>query len=163
MDLRYDNQIIVNPDMQRTAKAGGVESRRRESSCGYGSEAGGDDHSVAPNDRVVPKPAFELTEKKVDPKGAANGGKKTTARAKRKKTAKAGKATAGAKTVSAKSVPLAPATGQAVDVKSAHQGAQSSSRSAGRFPAARRAASHSGQAADWWAEAQSRRGKDPGE
>ena len=91
VDLRYDNQIIVNPDMQRSGEAGGVTSGSGESGGRSGSEAGGAGHALAPHDRAVPKPAFELTEKKLDPKAAVGGAKKPAAKAKAKKTtAKAG-------------------------------------------------------------------------
>jgi hypothetical protein len=52
---------------------------------------------IGPHDRAVPKPAFELTEKKLDPKSAAGGAKKLAPKTKVKKTAVKGKATAGAK------------------------------------------------------------------
>jgi cell division protein FtsQ len=78
VDLRYDNQIIVNPDMElpgrkravltpaaaRAAKAAGVKTAALTSRIG-------------PHDRPIPKPAFELPQKKLDANVAANATKTT--------------------------------------------------------------------------------------
>src|SRR5271154_2028728 len=97
VDLRYDNQIVVNPEMQRTAKPTPLSPAAVKTAAA----AGGKPAALItrlPHDRAVPKPAFELTEKKLDPKAAAGGTKKPVARAKVKKTpAKTGKTTAAAK------------------------------------------------------------------
>ena len=67
VDLRYDNQIIVNPDMEKP-----VPSKQSIAKA----EAAGRVKPVSlltrlgPNDRPLPKPAFELTAKKLDPKAA---------------------------------------------------------------------------------------------
>jgi cell division protein FtsQ len=89
VDLRYDNQIIVNPDMPHTAKAVAAAAAVKPAALVT---------RLAPHDRAVPKPAFELTEKKFDSKAAASGAKKTAARPRGKRAAaKTGKAIAGAK------------------------------------------------------------------
>jgi cell division protein FtsQ len=105
VDLRYDNQIIVNPEMQRTAKpAPALSPAVAKAAVAAGVKPAALVTRLTPHDRAVPKPAFELTDKKLDPKGTAKGTKKAAARTKGKKTAvKTGKATAGAtKTLASK-------------------------------------------------------------
>ena len=145
VNLRYDNQVIVNPDMEGRVKQPALAASAAKAAAAAGVKPAalitklGPAHSISasagpknvatarvvptnstptasvptntlPHDSAVPKPAFELTEKKLDPKAAA--GKKPVARAKLKKTpAKAkrpapkkaqAKATSGSKTSSAK-------------------------------------------------------------
>jgi cell division protein FtsQ len=100
VDLRYDNQIIVNPDMQRTAKPAALTPAVAKAAAAAGVKPAALVTRLAPHDRAVPKPAFELTEKKLDPKTAAGGTKKVAAKTKVKKTGvKTGKAAAGSKKV----------------------------------------------------------------
>src|SRR5580704_8457050 len=110
VDLRYDNQIIVNPDMQRTAKAAVALS---PAVAKVAAAAGVKPAALVtrlPHDRAVPKPAFELTEKKLDPKAAAGGAKKPAAKAKpNKSAAKAGKAIVSAKKATSTAKPGASA------------------------------------------------------
>jgi cell division protein FtsQ len=96
VDLRYDNQIIVNPEMQRTAKpAPALSPAVARAAVAAGVKPAALVTRLAPHDRAVPKPAFELTEKKLEPK-AWTGTKKATARTKGKKAAvKTGKPTPG--------------------------------------------------------------------
>jgi cell division protein FtsQ len=103
VDLRYDNQIIVNPEMQRSAKpASALSPTVAKAAVAAGVKPAALVTRLSPHDRAVPKPAFELTEKKLDPKAAAGRSKKAAARTKGKKTAvKTGKATAGAAKVGA--------------------------------------------------------------
>jgi cell division protein FtsQ len=101
VDLRYDNQIIVNPDMQRAAKPAAAMS---PAAMRVAAAAGVKPAALItrlPHDRAVPKPAFELTEKKLDPKGTA--AKKPVVKTKVKKTAVKGKAPAGTGTKKATS------------------------------------------------------------
>jgi len=97
VDLRYDNQIIVNPEMQRTAKpAPALSPAVAKAAVAAGVKPAALVTRLSPHDRAVPKPAFELTEKKLDPKAKAGGTKKAAGRTKGKKTVvKTGKATAG--------------------------------------------------------------------
>ncbi len=85
VDLRYDNQIIVNPEIQRSAKAASALTpavAKAAAAAGVkpaalvtrlsGHDLSSHDlsrHDLSPHDRTLPKPAFELTEKKLDPKG----------------------------------------------------------------------------------------------
>ncbi|MFZ0770860.1 MAG: FtsQ-type POTRA domain-containing protein [Candidatus Sulfotelmatobacter sp.] len=97
VNLRYDNQIIVNPEMQRTAKPAPLSPVVAKTAAAAGVKPAALLTRMGPNDRPVPKPAFELTPKKLDPKLVANGAKKPAAKAKAKKiAAKTGKVTAGA-------------------------------------------------------------------
>ena len=102
VDLRYDNQIIVNPDMQRTAKEVALSPAVAKVAAAAGvkpaalvTRLGPHDLSASKSD--LPKPAFELTEKKLDPKAAAGGTKKAAAKTRPKKTVIWGKRSAGAK------------------------------------------------------------------
>jgi cell division protein FtsQ len=104
VDLRYDNQIVVNPDMQRTAKAVALSPAAAKVAAAAGVKPAALVTRVPPPDRAVPKPAFELTERKLDPKGATGGAKKAAAKTKGKKIAKAGKAATSA---NKKTVPTA--------------------------------------------------------
>jgi cell division protein FtsQ len=86
VDLRYDNQIIVNPDMQRTAKTAPLNPTAAKAAAAAGVKPAALITHLPPPDRAVPKPAFELTEKKLDPKATAGGAKKPAAKTKIKKT-----------------------------------------------------------------------------
>jgi cell division protein FtsQ len=97
VDLRYDNQIIVNPEIQRTAKQAALSPAAAKAAAAAGVKPAALITRLPPHDRAVPKPAFELTEKKLNPKSAAGGAKKPAAKTKVKKTAAKGKAAAVAK------------------------------------------------------------------
>ena len=97
VDLRYDNQIIVNPEIQRTAKQAALSPAAAKAAAAAGVKPAALITRLLPHDRTVPKPAFELTEKKLNPKSAAAGIKKPPAKTKVKKTAAKGKAAAVAK------------------------------------------------------------------
>jgi cell division protein FtsQ len=94
VDLRYDNQIIVNPDIQRTAKVAALSPAAAKAAAAAGVKPAALITRVGPHERAVPKPAFELTEKKLDPKGAA--ARKPAVKTKVKKTVAKGKAPSGA-------------------------------------------------------------------
>src|ERR1035438_10444977 len=86
VDLRYDNQIIVNPDMERTAKQAALSPAAAKAAAAAGVKPAALITRLPPHDRAVPKPAFELTEKKLDPKSAVGGTKKPTPKTKVKKS-----------------------------------------------------------------------------
>jgi len=99
VDLRYYNQIIVNPDMQRPAKPAAALT---PAAAKVAAAAGVKPAALVtrlPPDRAVPKPAFELAEKKLDPKAAATA-KKAAPKIKARKTTAKGKSAAGVKTIS---------------------------------------------------------------
>jgi cell division protein FtsQ len=99
VDLRYDNQIIVNPDMERIAKSVPLSPAAARAAVAAGVKPVSLLTRIGPNDRPIPKPAFELTQKKLDAsKSGASGEKKPAPKTKWKKpAARASKATAGAK------------------------------------------------------------------
>ncbi|MGO8793961.1 MAG: cell division protein FtsQ/DivIB [Candidatus Sulfotelmatobacter sp.] len=90
VDLRYDNQIIVNPDVPQTAKPVPLSPAAAKTAAAAGVKPAALITHI-PNARAVPKPAFELTEKKLEPK-AIVASKKPSTKAKPKKAA--GKAAA---------------------------------------------------------------------
>jgi cell division protein FtsQ len=95
VDLRYDNQIIVNPEIQRTAKQTALSPAAAKVAAAAGVKPAALITRLPPHDRAVPKPAFELTEKKLDPKAAVGGMKKPAPKPKVTKTTAKGKAAAG--------------------------------------------------------------------
>src|SRR5271170_2742389 len=89
VNLRYDNQVIVNPDMVKPETKGQLRQAALAPAVAKAAVAAGVKPAalitkVGPHDKPLPKPAFELTEKKLDPKAAA--AKKPAARAKVRKT-----------------------------------------------------------------------------
>ena len=99
VDLRYDNQIIVNPDIERVAKSVPLSPAAARAAVAAGVKPVSLLTRIGPNDRPVPKPAFELTQKKLDAsKSGASGVTKPAPKTKWKKpAARPSKATAGAK------------------------------------------------------------------
>lgn len=83
VNLRYDNQVIVNPDLEGKPKQAALTLAAARAAAAAGVKPAALITKINPHDRTIPKPAFELTEKKLDPKSAAV--KKTAARAKAKK------------------------------------------------------------------------------
>ena len=84
VNLRYDNQVIVNPDMEGRPKQPALSASAARVAVAAGVKPAALITKIDPHDRSVPKPAFELTEKKLDPKAAA---KKPAAKTKPKKIA----------------------------------------------------------------------------
>jgi cell division protein FtsQ len=87
VDLRYDNQIIVNPDIERMAKQTPLNPNTAKAAAAAGVRPASLLTRLGPNDRPVPKPAFELTPKNLDPKSASRGTKKNVNRQKVSKVA----------------------------------------------------------------------------
>jgi cell division protein FtsQ len=104
VDLRYDNQIIVNPDMPHTPKVA-LNPAAAKAAAAAGVKPAALVTRLPPHDRAVPKPAFELTEKKLDPKAAAGATKKAVAKTKvkAKKVGQKGRPTASVKAPAGKS------------------------------------------------------------
>jgi cell division protein FtsQ len=69
VDLRYENQIIVNPDVPHVAKQGALNPASVRAAAAAGVKPAALITHL-PHDKAVPKPAFELSEKKLDPKAA---------------------------------------------------------------------------------------------
>jgi cell division protein FtsQ len=93
VNLRYDNQVIVNPDMEGRPKQAALLPLVARAATAAGVKPAALVSRILPHDKTLPKPAFELTEKKLDPKTAAAKKPAPKARA-RRATAKAGKGTA---------------------------------------------------------------------
>ena len=89
VNLRYDNQVIVNPDMEGKPKQAALTVAATKAAVAAGVKPAALITHLNPHDRSIPKPAFELTDKKLDPKTAA---KKPAAKPRAKKVvARAGK------------------------------------------------------------------------
>jgi cell division protein FtsQ len=80
VDLRYDNQIIVNPDIERTAKQSPLSPTMAKAAAAAGVKPVSLLTRVGPSGRAVPKPAFELTPKKLEVKPAAGSPNKASAK-----------------------------------------------------------------------------------
>jgi len=96
VNLRYDNQVIVNPEIEGKPRQSALSASAARAAAAAGVKPAALITRINPHDRSLPKPAFELTEKKLE--SAAT--QKPVARAKIKK-AKAGKS-ASSKKVAAK-------------------------------------------------------------
>ena len=92
VNLRYDNQVIVNPDMEGRPKQPALAASAAKIAAAAGVKPAALITRINPHDKTLPKPAFELTEKKLDPKLAA--AKKPAAKAKPKKAVARAKAPA---------------------------------------------------------------------
>ena len=71
VNLRYDNQVIVNPDMEGKPRQAALTAATAKAAAAAGVRPAALVSRIDPHDRTVPKPAFELTEKKLNPKAAA--------------------------------------------------------------------------------------------
>ena len=90
VNLRYDNQVIVNPDMEGRPKQPALAAAAARAAAAAGVKPAALITRLNPHDKSLPKPAFELTEKKLDPKSAAV--RKAAARPRAKKTVAKAKA-----------------------------------------------------------------------
>lgn len=117
VNLRYDNQVIVNPDMEGRPKQAALAASAAKAAAAAGVKPAALITRLNPHDKSLPKPAFELTEKKLDPKSVA--AKKPSAKPKAKKTVAKAKAPA-AKKVAAK----APASSSKTVAAATHGTAQ---------------------------------------
>jgi cell division protein FtsQ len=82
VNLRYDNQVIVNPDMEGKPKQAALTVAAAKAAVAAGVKPAALITHLNPHDRSIPKLAFELTDKKLDPKTTA---KKPAARPRAKK------------------------------------------------------------------------------
>lgn len=125
VNLRYDNQVIVNPDMEGKPKQPALTLAAAKAAAAAGVKPAALITRINPHDKTIPKPAFELTQKKPDPKPSivrkqaakptysrpvAKAAKAASPKKEARKRATAGKAkTATARTASHKPVPKKPA------------------------------------------------------
>ena len=82
VSLRYDNQVIVNPDMEGRPRQPALAASAARAAAAAGVKPAALITRIGPHDRTVPKPAFELNEKKLDANSEA--AKKTATPAKLK-------------------------------------------------------------------------------
>jgi hypothetical protein len=127
VNLRYDNQVIVNPDMVKPDPKGKPKQFAIAPAAAKAAAASSVKPAslltrIGPNEKLLPKPAFELSEKKLDPTGA----KKTAPKPRLKRT-KATKVVAPKKSL-AKSVAPNGKTANAKTTAAPHKPAQSTPR-----------------------------------
>jgi len=103
VNLRYDNQVIVNPDMQGMSKPPALTAAVAKAAAAAGVKPAALVSRVGRNEPGIPKPVFELSPQKLDPKAAV--AKKPTAKAKARKARAKRSATAGS--ASSAAVPAA--------------------------------------------------------
>jgi cell division protein FtsQ len=84
VNLRYDNQVIVNPDLEGKPKQAALTATAAKAAAAAGVKPAALVTRVGPHDPSIPKPAFELSPKKLDPGGTTS--KKPAARSKAKRT-----------------------------------------------------------------------------
>jgi cell division protein FtsQ len=99
VNLRYDNQVIVNPDMEGKPRQSALSASAARAAAAAGVKPAALITRMNPHDRTLPKPAFELTDKKLESVSA----KKPAAKAKvRKATRKLPVRSPAARTKSAR-------------------------------------------------------------
>jgi len=84
VNLRYDNQVIVNPDMEGRPRQAALSNAAAKAAVAAGVKTAALITRVGPHEKALPKPAFELSPKKLDPKAAT---KKTAPKVRSKKAA----------------------------------------------------------------------------
>ena len=82
VNLRYDNQVIVNPDMEGKPRHSALSASAARAAVAAGVKPAALITHINPHDRTLPKPAFELTEKKLESAST----KKSTPKARVRKT-----------------------------------------------------------------------------
>jgi len=85
VNLRYDNQVIVNPDMEGKPKQAQLTASAVKAAFAAGVKPAALISKINPHDKSIPKPVFELSPNKLDLKAATT--KKTVAKPKPKKAA----------------------------------------------------------------------------
>jgi cell division protein FtsQ len=114
VDLRYDNQIVVNPDMQGTVKSATLKPAAAKTAIAAGVKPAALKETIpkdSAHEKPLPKPAYELSEDKLHPKPETANAKKAAAK------------NSAAKTSSAKTKWSAKANGKTNNVKTAKPGA----------------------------------------
>lgn len=84
VNLRYDNQVIVNPDLEGAPKQGGLSAAAVKAAKAAGVKPAALVTRIGAHDRAVPRPAFEMAEKKLNLK-TASGSRKPLARPRARK------------------------------------------------------------------------------
>jgi len=68
VNLRYDNQVIVNPDMEGRPKPPVISATSAKAAVAAGVKPAALVTKIDPHDKTIPKPAFELSQQTLDPK-----------------------------------------------------------------------------------------------
>ena len=97
VNLRYDNQVIVNPDLEGRPKQAVLSGTAARAAEAAGVKPAALVTRVGPHDRAVPKPAFEMSPKKLETKSPA--GHKPVPKPRTRKLSKAGKPSAAKRSV----------------------------------------------------------------
>jgi len=66
VNLRYDNQVIVNPEMEGKPRQPALSVSAARAAAAAGVKPAALLTRLGPHDRTLPKPAFELTQKRLD-------------------------------------------------------------------------------------------------
>jgi cell division protein FtsQ len=107
VNLRYDNQVIVNPDLAKPdvakSKQVALTPATAKAAVAAGVKPAALLTSVGPHEKPLPKPAFELAEKKLDPSGTKKPAPKPRVRKVKANPSSAGKRAAGKASSSAAS------------------------------------------------------------
>jgi len=80
VNLRYDNQVIVNPEMEGKSKAAALSASAARAAAAAGVKPAALITRINPHDKTLPKPAFELSETRLDPVKTAAARKKPVSR-----------------------------------------------------------------------------------
>jgi hypothetical protein len=155
VDLRYDNQIVVNPDIPKVAKTAKPAAvtfaavRTAAPAVKPAALVTKMPASAGPHDKAVPKPAFEMTETNSNAPGAKTTAKKpAAAKANAKKPVAKGKAASVPKKPAAQNKPANSAAAKKANSAAAPKQAQShgqrGNRVAARKTAAAKSALHAG-------------------
>jgi cell division protein FtsQ len=94
VNLRYDNQVIVNPDMEGKPKQAAITAASARAATAAGVKPAALIAHMNPQDRTVPKPAFELSDQELTQKKLKPVTKEPAAKIRAKKS---GHKTAAAK------------------------------------------------------------------
>jgi len=86
VNLRYDNQVIVNPDLQGTTRTAALTPASARAAIAAGVKPAALITRLVPRDKMVPKPAFELPESKLNPKPSASAPSQPVPKTKIRKT-----------------------------------------------------------------------------
>lgn len=121
VNLRYDNQVIVNPDMEGKPKPAALSAAAARQAVAAGVKPAALISRIGPHDKPLPKPAFELSQQTLN--GNSTAAKKPVAKARKKPLAKtslkkAEKTRAG-KSANSKANSRKPGAGTATTKKSA--------------------------------------------
>jgi len=101
VNLRYDNQVIVNPDLEGTGKQAVLSAVAVKAAKAAGVKPAALVTRIGPHDRALPKPAFEMPERKLNLKAA--GSKRPVAKPRVRKASGKWRKAASAKKAAPKS------------------------------------------------------------